>query len=101
MKPHRDREKLIHELEGIASNVTLPLERRLVDTAVWFHKNKDRIPIENLGSRVEFLTKSLDIAIELIAMLAERLHQAEQRPGSQKLYLPRGIDVRGDLKRFG
>ena len=93
--------KLIHELEGIAKNVTLPLERRLIDTAVWFHQNKDRIPVDNLGAKVEFLTKSLDIALELIAMLSERLHQAEHRQVSERLYLPKGVNISGDLRKFG
>lgn len=96
-----EKRKLIHDLEGIAKNVTLPLERRLIDTAVWFHQNKDRIPEENLASKVEFLTKSLDITLELIAMLAERLHQAEHRQVSERLYLPKGINISGDLKKFG
>lgn len=92
------KENQLRELETIAKNTNLPLERRIVDMAVWFHRNKDRIPREALDKRVDFLEKSLDISLELIAMLAERLQHAE---GRSKLYLPRGLDVRGDLTKFG
>jgi len=73
---------LIRELEEISKNTKLPLEKRLIDTAVWFHKNKDRIPRENLAKRLDFLEKAFDIILEVYALTLRRLHEAEDRPGS-------------------
>jgi hypothetical protein len=92
-------ETLIKQLEDVAGRTDLPLERRLVDTAVWFHKNKGRIPAENLGKRVDFMEKTLDIMLELVALSIERIHKTEGRHSA--LYLPSGMSMRGDLKKFG
>lgn len=94
-------ESLIKQLKEMSQNHLLPLERRLADTAVWFHENKDRIPRENLAARVDFLFKSVDIFIELLAMTAKRMQEVEGRPKSSSLFIPRGVDVKGDVRHFG
>lgn len=81
-------ESLIRELEEIAANSKLPLEKRLIDTAVWFHKNKDSIPRDNLAKRLDFLEKAFDIILEVYALTLRRLHEAEGRPGSG-IWFPR------------
>ena len=94
-------ENLIKELEELSSRSELPLERRLVDTAIWFHRNRDRIPRENLPKRLDFLEKTLDIFLELTALTVDRVQQAEGRPKSRSLWLPSGVSVEGDVRRFG
>jgi|TARA_R100001530_G_scaffold30051_1_gene23611 hypothetical protein len=91
--------ELIDRLEKINTETHLPLERRLIDTAVWYHKNKDRIPRSNIEKRLEFLEKSFDIMIELMAMSVERHQNVEGH--SNNLWLPQGMSMMGDIKEFG
>lgn len=85
--------QLINELEEIKSNTLLPLERRLVDTAVWFHKNRGRVDQSDLKRRVDFMEKTLDIFLELFAMQVQRI-QTSESSRSPSLYTPRGIFYR-------
>ncbi len=87
---------MIRRLEEIAARTELPYERRLVDTAVWFHKNKDLIPREALDKRVDFLEKTVDILLEMLAMNLERLQGTEGRAASSSLWLPNGMKMTGD-----
>lgn len=96
---NREQEQLIEELYHNAQVGSEPLEQRLADTAVWFFNNKDRIPPMDLGKRCEFLTKTCLLLIELAALQTDRLHRAEGR--SSKLYLPRGLNAQGDVRKFG
>ena len=91
---------IIKELEEISSNEHRPLERRLIDTAVWFSKNKDRIPKHDLEKKVEFLTQTMNILLELFALNIERLRQVDGHT-SERLWLPKGLNASGDMKRFG
>lgn len=81
-------EAAVRELERIAQRVHLPLEKHLLDTAIWFHKNKGKIPTENLKERVAFLEKSLDIFLDLAALTMQRIQRVENRPKSPSLYIP-------------
>ena len=92
---------LINKLEHLNNETRLPLERRLIETAVWFHRNKDRIPRENLEKRIDFLEKTLDIFLEMTAMLVDRAQLVEGRAKSESLWIPRGIDASGDFTKFG
>ena len=82
--------ELLDRLNAMSTETAQPLEKRLVDMAVWFHKNKDRIPRNNVEAKCDFLTKSLDIHLELMALLVQRIELAEGRRGSP-LWLPAGI----------
>lgn len=93
--------QLIDQLERLSEDNALPLERRLINTAVWFHKNKDRIPREALDKRVDFLEKTLDIFIELTALTVDRMQIMEGRHKSESLWLPNGISASGDMTKFG
>lgn len=94
-----ENERLIEELCYNAEVSEQPLEQRLADTAAWFFNNKDRIPPMDLAKRCDFLTKNVLLLIEICALQADRLHQAEGK--SAKLWLPRGLNAHGDVKRFG
>lgn len=91
----RDKDNLIRELEEVAGRTNLPLERRVMDTALWFHKNWDTMDEADVLRRIKFLGKALDIMIELNVMLIERLHEAENRRKSPTLYTPRGLALVG------
>lgn len=88
--------ELINKLEHMRSTTQLPLEKRLIDLAVWFHRNKDAIPREALSKRVDFLEKALDIHLEMIAMLVNRMQLTEGRSKHSSLWLPKGIKVADD-----
>jgi len=92
--------ELIDKLELMSTETAGPLEKRLVDMAVWFHKNKDRIPRNNVENRCDFLMKSLDIHLELVALLVQRLELVEGRRHSP-LWTPAGIrdNTTGELYR--
>jgi|TARA_R110000824_G_scaffold11785_7_gene51755 hypothetical protein len=94
--------ELINKLEQISDSTHLPLEQRLMDTAIWFHRNKDEI--SDIPKKVEFLTKTLDIFLELTAMIVDRQQQVEGRRKSAALWLPRGMEARdanGKVVDFG
>ena len=94
-------EQLINKLEHLSEDNELPLERRLINTAVWFHRNKDRIPPEALDKKIEFMEKSMDIMIELFALTVERMQKVESHGTSASLWLPNGISMKGDIRGFG
>jgi hypothetical protein len=89
-------------IEGLLHNAGManghPLEQRMADTALWFSSNVDMIPRDNLASRQAFLEKGFWCMLEISALLLER--QREER-GNKALYIPRGLDYQGDLKRLG
>lgn len=91
--------KLIEELQFNADSANQPAEQRLADTAAWFFANKDRIPLDNLASKQSFLEKTCWLLIEINALLLERVHKLEGR--SDHLWLPRGMNARGDIRKFG
>lgn len=95
----RENERLIEELMHNAQVADKPLEQRLADTAAWFFANKDRIPRDNLASKQAFLEKTVWLLIEICALQAERIHQVEGR--STHLWLPRGMNATGDIRKFG
>ena len=91
--------KLIDELyHNAAASGNRPLERRLADTAIWFYQNKGRIPMDNLAAKQAFLEQAFWIQVEINALLLERIREMG---GSQGLWLPKGLDVKGDLRSFG
>lgn len=92
-------DRLINELMHNAQVSNKILEQRLADTAAWFFANKDRIPLDNLASKQKFLEKTCWLLIEICALQAERLHEIEG--GRTQLWLPRGMQVTGDIKKFG
>ena len=92
---------LFSDIEKRCKDANRPLEQRLVDTCTWFYQNKDSIPKDNLGKRCEFMEKYIEISIELMASMVERLQMSENRQKSDRLWLPSGLNMSGDVKRFG
>ena len=97
-------QELINKLEAIHQETHLPLERRLIDTAVWYHRNKDRIPEHEVKKRLDFLSTAFNIQLEIMIMLVDRMQVAEGRKKSDTLWLPRGgtyTDDNGKKVEFG
>lgn len=92
-------------MEKLEHNVTASggqqLERRVSDLTLWFYKNKDSIPPEDLQKRVDFLEKSIWILIEISALQADRIHELEDRSKSKVLFLPKGMRVEGSVREYG
>ena len=82
--------QLLNQLDQMSTETARPLEKRLIDMAVWFHRNKHCMPRGAVEKRCDFLEKSLDIHLELVALLVQRLEGAEGRRNSP-LWLPSGI----------
>ncbi len=78
-----------------------PLERRLIDTAIWFHRNKPRLARENVMARLEFLETTCDTLIEMGALLTQRMQEVEGLKSHATLWLPKSISKRGDVEVFG
>lgn len=93
-------DKLVAELCHNAQVADKLLEQRLADTAAWFFANKDRIPLDNLASKQKFLEKAVWLLIEISALQAARIHELEGGKGGL-LWLPRGMQVNGDVRKFG
>jgi hypothetical protein len=88
--PERLIEELVHNATASGNRT---LERRLSDLAVWFYRNKSRIPLDNLASRQAFLQKGFWIMLEINALLLERLREVEAsgRGSKSPLWLPKGM----------
>lgn len=95
-------ESLIEDLlHNASASGNRALERRLADTSIWFYKNKDRIPLDNLASRQAFLQKAFWVLLEVNALLLERVHELEAgRRGSKNLWLPQGIKLSDNEREF-
>lgn len=73
--------------------------RELQEWAVWYVKNKRRVPEENLRLRCDFQEKAIDGLFNLVALLAREVKPQINR--SDALWLPGGVSVDGDPRRFG
>jgi hypothetical protein len=88
-------EELIHNA-NVSGN--RPLEQRMADLSVWFYKNVDHIPRDNLAARQLFMEKAMWTMMEIQALLLERIRETT---GSKGLFIPRGINVEGNVREFG
>lgn len=93
------KRQLIDELVHNADVSKQLCEQRLADTAAWFFSNKDRMPLDNLASRMDFVFKTCWLLIEMNALLLERVHELEG--GKSTLWLPKGMNAKGSMKHFG
>lgn len=80
----------IDELERLAARQGLPLEKRLVETAVWYYRNKPRLAEENVMGRLAFLERMLEIHLETFALVVDRMQKTEgKHNGHPTLWMPR------------
>lgn len=90
--------ELINKIDGISQEGMQPLNRRLMDLAVWFHKHRGDIPEEDIQKRLEFHEKMLDTMLEMIALW---INQDINSKKSESLWLPNGIVDTHTGKRYG
>ena len=77
------------------------LEKRTTEWALWFHHNKDRIPNAHFEKRLAFYEKSIDGLLEILAIACEDVRTLEGRAKSNTLWLPQGMSMNGDARKFG
>ena len=90
--------ELINKIDGISQEGMQPLNRRLMDLAVWFHKHRGDIPEGAVQKRLEFHEKMLDTMLEMIALW---INQDINCKKSESLWLPNGIVDTHTGKRYG
>jgi hypothetical protein len=74
----------------------------MADLAIWYYKNVNDIPRDNLAAKQAFFEKAFWCMLEVQALLLERNHELEAaKRGMSSLWLPKGLDVQGDLRKFG
>jgi hypothetical protein len=88
-------------LGKMAAESEHPLEQRMADLALWYFQNKDRIPVDNLGKRMEFNEKTMWILLEINALLVDRLRAMESnsRRAATSLWLPSGMKQHQRMSR--
>ena len=103
-----DRKVDVHKLQGILSEIEqragdqgLPLERMLIDVAVWYFKSQPRIGKDDVHKRLAFLERCLECMMDINALLVDRLHAAEGRKNPGATILIPKIQLSGDLTRLG
>ena len=88
-------DELIHNVEASGNRL---LERRLADLAVWYYQHKSTISPNNPPGMLAFLEKAFWIMLEVNALMVARIHSLE---GTSSLWLPSGINVNGEIKKYG
>ena len=103
-----DRKVDVHKLQGILSEIEqragdqgLPLERMLIDVAVWYFKNQPRIGKDDVHKRLAFLERCLECMMDANALMVDRLHSAEGRKSAGNGVLIPRLQISGDLTRLG
>lgn len=91
-------QQLLDKLEKIANATNKPLEKRMIQLAVWYYRNNERIT--QVEKRLEFHDIFINNLLETMVMMLERIQKAEGRGSSSSLWLPSGMSLEGDLERF-
>lgn len=86
--------QLIDRLEQAAKNAHSPLEERVANTVVWWYKNRERIPADNLGKRLEFQGEMITVLLDIIGLMVERQNQS----GAPKLLRPRALALHDPIR---
>lgn len=73
-------------------------EHELRDFFQWYTYHKGTIPPKDLEKRVLFLETSITNLSKVMAGIIEEL---QEKRGSKHLWLPNGIEIKGDVRRLG
>lgn len=68
-------------------------EDKLRDWVLWYKEHEKQIPEEAVYKRLEFLTKALDGAFELLTMLTIDMQKVERRDPRNRLWLPSSVKI--------
>ena len=77
------------------------LDQRLTEWGLWFMENRTRVPPENIRKRQDFMDKAIQGLIECMAIAVKDIQELERRDPRKQLWLPKTVDVSGDLRKFG
>lgn len=83
--------------------MSVQAEERLGEIFKWYEYNKSSIPPQDVVKKIMFLEKTIDCLFELICLQMEATQALEHKGGmrSRKLWLPNGVEINGDLTKFG
>jgi hypothetical protein len=73
-------------------------EHELREFFEWYVHHKGTIPPHDLPKRIEFLETTITNMAKVMAGMVEEL---QERRGSRHLWIPNGVEIRGDLSRRG
>ena len=74
-------------------------DKQLDDFFKWYNFHKEQIPRDNLTRRMDFYDKMLANMFLLLKIAAEDLEMLEGP--RRQLWLPSGMEVKGDVTKFG
>ncbi|MCI0526270.1 MAG: hypothetical protein L0Y56_02280 [Nitrospira sp.] len=80
--------------------MSVPLEEKLADVGKWYDYHLRRVSTDNVPARLHLQGKAIECLLELLALAAADIQRLEGHKRSNSLWLPNGISVSGDLKRF-
>ena len=76
-------------------------EERLADIGKWYDYHLRRLSADNIPARLKLQGKAIECCLELFALAAADIQQLEGQKRSNSLWLPNGVSIGGDLRRFG
>lgn len=79
--------------------MSMELDKRVTEWAVWYHEHRnDGMSIDK---RIEFMQKTIDGLLEILAIATKDIQRLERRNGNdevRRLLLPRGIVLHQSLR---
>lgn len=78
--------------------MSLQTEQRQADIAKWYYEHKPIVQQYDLIRRVEFLETVIHNLLLFQTYLVEDIQKIE---GRKHLWMPNGVQVSGDMRRFG
>ena len=78
------------------------LEEQITDWAVWYHKNADDLPENDLRKQINFLKKAIDGCLECLAIATKDIQVLEgRRRMDNKLWMPGDVRIEHRLTDLG
>jgi hypothetical protein len=73
-------------------------EHELRDFFQWYTHHRGTIPPKDIEKRIQFLETTITNMAKVMAGMVEEI---QERRGSKHLWIPKGVEIRGDLGRRG
>lgn len=73
----------------------------IADLGKWYFEHKGEIPQDNLTRRIDFLETAIMNIINGLTYIQQDTQARDARAASPRLYLPKGMSLRGDLTKLG
>jgi hypothetical protein len=72
---------------------------RFKEWATWYEHHKNQLSPDNLSKRCDFLTMAFDGLMEVMAITI--MEAQDKKQASENLWIPVGMTLEGDIKKFG